>query len=510
MRLHYLRMKTLSFLVWLSAFLPTLATASSRPNVLFIAVDDLRAELGCYGAADMRTPNLDKLAARGMLFERAYCQVSVCNPSRSSVLSGARPDTTKVVDNQTFMRPSLPDVVALPQLFKDNGYQSVSIGKIYHHSAREPGNDPLSWTEDAWWPSGSEWFTKESKDYVAALKKKESAKAKETGKASSKLMRGPPYEASNARDEQFSDGKTALKAKEVLGRLKGEGKPFFLAVGFVKPHLPFNCPQKYWDLYPESEIKLPDNWKAPTNVPAPALHDPYELRSYGMTPPEGEPITEEMTRKLIRGYKACTSYMDAQLGLVLDELDRLGLAENTIVVVWGDHGYHLGEHGLYTKMTNFELGTRVPLIMRAPALAKEASGKRTRALVELVDLYPTLAELSGLPLPTHLEGTSFVPVLKDPARIWKTAAFSQYERRGSAKLMGKGPLKFVGRSIRTSGWRYTEWKDPEGKPMGAELYDEEKDPVENVNLADEPEYVTRREGLAGMLEAGWKAALPER
>ncbi len=435
-------------------------------NVLFIMADDLRAELGCYGAKHIQSPNIDKLAARGTLFERAYCQVAVCNPSRSSLLGGVRPDTTGVLDNQHFLRPQLPDIVTLPQLFKKDGWYSMSLGKIFHHSDREPGDDPQSWSEPAWYhgiPYQS-WFTKEAND---AMKKLKSLPADKRPK----LIRGPPFEASNELDEVYSDGMTATKAIETLQRFKGMQKPFFLGVGFQKPHLPFTCPQKYWDLYPADTINLPDNYKPSPDVPAAALHNWYELRSYGSVPAHGG-IPDEMALNLIRGYRACTSFVDAQIGRVLDELDRLGLRENTIVVLLGDHGYHLGENGIFTKMTNFELGTHAPLILSAPG---QKPGQRTRALVEFVDIYPTLAELCGLKLPSHLEGTSFAPLLADPAQAWKTAAFSQYLRPGKEKSMG--------RSVRTDHWRYTEWSNMKDEVVGTELYDERTDPQENHNLA---------------------------
>jgi arylsulfatase A-like enzyme len=484
-----------------SFFLLTSAFAAKPPNVLFIAVDDLRPDLGCYGATHMKTPHFDQFAASGLLFERAYCQVAVCNPSRGSILSGARPDTTGVLDNQHFMRPLMPDVVALPQHFKNHGWHAVSLGKIYHHSLREPGEDPLSWSEQPWYRSqpSPTYFAKSSLDFIEQMKKLPKSEQ-------SFQLRGPPFEASDTSDDVHHDGQTALKAIETLRRLKQQDKPFFLGVGFVKPHLPFNCPQKYWDLYPAESIHLPANDTKRTDVPEPALLDPYELRSYGAVPKEGEPIPDELALNLIRGYRACVSFMDAQLGRVLAELDALGLADSTIVVIWGDHGYHLGEHGLFTKMTNFELGTHVPLLIRAPGM--KTAGQKTKALVELVDLYPTLAELAKLPLPDHLEGTSFKPLLENPTRPWKKAAFSQYLRKGRPGLMGKGPLAFDGRSLRTDRWRYTEWKDASGQLIGTELYDHQTDPSENTNLANTPSHSQTLHELATQLKSGWTAAQP--
>ena len=476
-----------------SAFFICLSSFAAQPlNVLFIAVDDLRPELGCYGAAHMTTPHLDRLASQGMLFERAYCQVAVCNPSRSSVLSGTRPDTTGVLDNQHFMRPNLPDVISLPQHFKNHGYTSLSLGKIFHHSEREPGDDPQSWSEPSWYHGEpyKHWFTQESLDYVKKLKALPKAQQP-------KQLRAAPFEAADEPDASYPDAQTAAKAIETLQRLKAEAKPFFLGVGFVKPHLPFTCPQKYWDLYPEASIQLAANAQRPKDAPEPAFHNNYELRSYG-TVPENGPISDAMALKLIRGYRACVSFMDAQLGRVLAELDRLGLRENTLIVLWGDHGYHLGENGLFTKMTNFEHGTRVPLLVSRPGM--KTAGQRTRALVELVDLYPTLAQLCDLPFPKHLEGTSFAPLLENPDQPWKKAAFSQYLRTG------KPP--HTGRSLRTDRWRYTEWHDLKGKPTGVELYDELNDPEETANLASDPTHAETVKQLAAQLHSGWKAASP--
>ena len=491
-------MKLRHFLWLLASMLacPPVFAAEQKPNILFIAVDDLRPELGCYGAGHMKTPNIDRLAQEGTLFEKAYCQVAVCNPSRASVLGGVRPDTTKVLANNTFLRPMMPDVLTLPQHFKNHGYTSLSLGKIFHHSEREPGDDPQSWSEPAWYHGEPyrQWFTKESNDFIANLKKLPPDKRP-------KLFRAPPFEASTESDDVYPDGQTALKAIETLQRMKDKpGQPFFLGVGFVKPHLPFTCPQKYWDMYPEDTIKLPENYYRTKGAPEPAFHNLYELRTYGGIPPKGD-IDDATALRLIRGYRACVSHMDAQVGRVLAELDRLGLRENTIVVFWGDHGYHLGENGLFTKMTNFELGTHVPLIVRAPASAQKAAGQHSAGLVELVDLYPTLTELAGLELPKHLEGASFASLLKDPTKPWKKAAFSQYLRPGKEGIMG--------RSVRTADWRYTEWKDRQGNDMGVELYDENMDPKENTNIAGEAVNAEKMKEMAAILKAGWKAALPE-
>lgn len=475
----------------------TALAAAPKRNVLFIAVDDLRASLGCYGDKEVLSPNIDGLARDGFRFERAYCQVGVCNPSRNSVLSGARPDTIKIYDNSVYLRPTNPDILTLPQHFKNNGWHTASVGKIFHHSESEPGDDPQSWSEPSWYHGKGygHWFSPEAKEFVAALKRLPENKRP-------KAMRGPPYDSADVPDETYPDAQTATQAIATLKRLKDE--PFFLGVGFIKPHLPFTCPKKYWDLYPADSIKLPPDYATPGDVPADARHNLYELRSYGAVDPKADP-SREQALNMIRGYRACTSFMDAQVGRVLAALDELGLRENTIVVLWGDHGYHLGENNLWTKMTNFEICTRVPLVMRVPGQTNR--GASTSALVELIDLYPSLAELCGIPRPAHLEGTSFAPLLANPKQPWKTAAFSQYARSYSAKRdKTKNPP--MGYSIRTDKYRYTEWFDSARNPVGVELYDQEADPLDRHNLANAPEQAALKKTLAAQLHAGWRAAVP--
>ena len=463
-----------------------------RPNVLFIAVDDLRPELGCYGREQMHTPAIDRLAATGTLFERAYCQQAVCNASRASLLSGCRPTTTKVVANNINLRTMLPDVVTLPQHFKQHGYHTASVGKIFHVEG-EVTDDPLAWSEPAYaGPKGKKsWYTPESLEVIRQRPAVLAAAGLPTdGKAA---QRGPPFESAEMPDDAYTDCGIADRAIETLERIKGD--PFFLAVGFHKPHLPYCCPKKYFDLYPLAKIELPANMFPPREAPAAAGHDLYELRSYGSVPLDG-PITEDMARRLIQGYRACVSFTDAQVGRVLDKLEQLELADDTIVVFWGDHGYHLGENDVWTKMTNFEIGTRVPLIVRVPG---KKSSQRTRGLVELVDLYPTLAELCGLPLPEHLEGTSFGPLMESPDRPWKEAVFSEYTLRGN---------KVFGTSVRTERFRYNEWVDQQGKLLGRELYDEKVDPAENDNLVDHPDQTARVNRHAKMLHDGWRKVRP--
>jgi arylsulfatase A-like enzyme len=460
--------------------------AGRRKNVLFIAVDDLRNELGCYGVPGIHSPNIDGLAARGTAFDRAYCQQAVCSPSRSSLLTGCRPDTTKVYDLVTHFRKQLPDVATLPQHFKSHGYFTRSVGKIYH-----PGfDDKPSWSEPAPRVNRPTYSLEENKAVVARKTAAVAGKEFATPSARSNATKGPAYECADVPDNAYSDGAIADAAIEMLREAKD--KPFFLAVGFLKPHLPFVAPKKYWDLYRRDEIPVAPNPFPPKDAPKYALVDWGELRAYEDIPRIG-PLTDEQARTLKHGYYACVSYMDAQLGRVLAELDRLGLREQTVVVLWGDHGWKLGEHGAWCKHTNFENDTHAPLICCVPG--QKAAGRHTQALVEFVDIYPSLCELAGLPLPSDLEGTSFAPLLDAPEQPWKKAAFSQYPRGGGV----------MGYSMRTDRYRLTRWLNRNGTEVARELYDHQNDPQENVNVADRPENKAVVEELTKQMQAGWKA-----
>lgn len=442
--------------------LPTVgAPATRRRNVLFIAVDDLRPQLGCYGHEQMVSPHLDRLASAGVPFSRAYCQQAVCAPSRASLLTGMRPDGTGIYDLFTPVRKKLPQVVTLPQHFKDSGYRTYSLGKIYHHR----NDDAPGWGEKPWHPGGPsyQWPDSQALDEYAARRSRGQAFRR----------RGPATEAADVADNEYPDGKIADRAIELL-RSPGD-RPFFLAVGFYKPHLPFIAPKRYWDLYDPTQIDLADNPLKPKDCPDIAMHTWGELRSYRGIPARG-PLSDDMARHLVHGYYACTSYVDAQIGRLLAELDRLGLRDDTVVVVWGDHGWSLGEHGLWCKHSNFETCVHVPLILHAPGM--RGNGRPCPALVEFTDLYPTLCDLCGLPLPSHLDGKSLRPLLDDPGTQWDSAAYSQYPRG-----------KRMGYSMRTDRYRYTEWLERDRKTVVArELYDHRSDPGENVSLALGPEH----------------------
>ena len=452
-------------------------TAETRPNILFIAVDDLRPELGCYGNEFIKSPNIDKLAKQGLLLNRAYCQQAVCSPSRTSVLTGTRPDTNKVWDLETHFRKALPEVIALPQHFKNEGYFTQGMGKIYHHGF----DDPPSWSIPTLYPQAPQGRASQSKAPGASKAQK----------------RGPAVGNVDVPDESLHDGELTSMAITALRGMKSKSEPFFLGVGYIRPHLPFISPKKYWDLYDRTKIPLATNPFPPKGAPAYSLvRGPAELRSYQSTPDVRE-LPEPFAREVKHGYYAAVSFVDAQIGRLLEELDKLGMRENTIIVLWGDHGWKLGEHQAWAKHSNVENDTRVPLIISSPGMKQ--CGRKTDALVELVDLYPTLAELAGLPLPAHLEGRSFKPLLDDPEQAWKNAAFSQYPRR-------VGKMNLMGYSMRTARYRLTRWVDAKdhSKVDAVELYDLQTDPDENTNIANDPAQKTVLKKLTQRWTAGWQ------
>lgn len=459
-----------------------------RPNVLFVVVDDLRPQLNCYDVDWILSPNIDDLAAGGLVFERAYCQQAVCAPSRASVLSGCRPATTGIYDLQTPLRSVMPDVVTLPQHFKQHGYTTASIGKVYHHAK----DDLEAWSREPFQSKG-DW---QGRGYLTdeAIETIKRTNAEMAAQGSSRRGLGPAFEAAEVEDDGYHDGKDAQAAIAALQDLVDQDQPFFLALGFHKPHLPFNAPKRYWDMYDPAALPLAPNPFEPEGVTAFSLTDFGELRGYFGIPKEGE-IPDELARKLIHGYAACVTYMDAQLGKVIAELDRLGVREETVIVLWGDHGWKLGEHASWCKHTNFEIDARAPMLISVPGTT---AGARTGALVEFVDMYPTLCELCGLPVPEHCEGLSFVPLLDDPDRPWKRAAFSQYPRRGG---------EVMGTTMRTDRFRYTVWEDvTSGEVLARELYDHAEDPHENVNAALSPAYREEVARLEAQLRRGWQGA----
>ncbi|MBM3831177.1 MAG: sulfatase [Verrucomicrobia bacterium] len=447
------------------------SAAATKPNVLLICVDDLKPVLGCYGDKLVKSPNIDRLASRAVQFDRAFCNQAVCAPSRNALLTGLRPQTLGIYDLGTNFRRSRPDAMTLPQLFRQNGWRTEGMGKIFHVGHGNT-NDSASWSTPHWNANVVAYALPASKA-KAGLTREEALFSNKSAKG---LPRGAAYESADVPDNTYPDG--AL-AEHAIGRLRAAkakpDEPFFLAVGFVKPHLPFVAPKKYWDLYDRARFKLPEVRTPPEGAPSYAPQFGGELRQYSDVPDTG-PLTDELQLALIHGYYAATSYMDAQLGRVLAELDKLGLAENTIIVLWGDHGWHLGDHGIWCKHTNYEQATRIPLLVAAPGMK---SGVRSGSLVETVDLYPTLCELAGLTAPAGLDGRSFAATLRDPAAPTKDHVIHVYPRNAP----GKGQV--IGRAIRTERHRLVEWKKP-GAPADTaefELYDYEADPLERKNLA---------------------------
>ncbi len=469
------------YILWLGVLLLPLAVhAAAKPNVLFIAVDDLKPVLGCYGDKVVKSPNMDRLAARGVVFERAYCNQAVCAPSRNSLMTGVRPTTLGIYDLGTNFRESVPNAVTLSQYFMKHGYRAEALGKIFHvgHGNRE---DPASWSVPHFQQKSIAYALPESRANQS-LTREEALFANQDARG---LPRGTAYESAPVADNAYPDGKIADEAIHRLQSAKKKPEePFFLAVGFLKPHLPFCAPKKYWDLYDRASFTVPSLRTPPDGAPKYAPTSWGELRQYSDMPETG-PLTDDQARALIHGYHAAVSYMDEQLGRVLDELDRLRLATNTIIVLWGDHGWHLGDHGQWCKHSNYEQAARIPLIVAAPGVTKPGT-RATNALVETVDLYPTLAELAGLPapqVPQGMEGKSFVPALRDPTLATKSHILHVYPRG-----------ERLGRALRTARYRLVEWKVPGSAAESAdlELYDYETDPQETKNLAaSQPEVVSQ-------------------
>lgn len=443
------------------AFGSVVYARDKRPNVLFIAIDDLRPELGCYGSEHIKSPNIDKVAAEGLLFERAYCQVPVCGPSRSSLLTGIRP-TQKTADIWTADKFA-PNARTLPQAFKEAGYYTISNSKIFHGPEQAAKR---SWSEK---PTGHQnhldFFEPSSRNFRHKRNK-----------------RGPFFEAPDVPDNTYLDGQTCEKSLKDLRRLAEMDKPFFLGVGFVRPHLPFYAPKKYWDMYNREEIPLAENRFRPKNAP-PALTGSREVMSYHLRKVKYN--SDEFHKISRHGYFACVTYIDTLVGRIVALLDELDLRDNTIVVIWGDHGWHLGEHNMWAKGNLLHNSTRVPLIISAPGFKKKI---RIEGIVELIDMYPTLCELAGIKLPEHLDGTSMVPLMEKPKMKWKKAAFTRYKD---------------GYMVTTEAHNYTEYSN--GQRM---LYDRSKDPAENENIADAEESKDIVKKLGSILANGAKKAQP--
>ena len=452
------------------------AEESKPKNVLFIAVDDLKPLLGCYGDSIVKTPNIDKLASQGFVLENNHCQQAVCGPSRASILTGKRPDYTQIWDLKTLIRDKNPDIVTMPQYFKQNGYETVAVGKIFDFRSVDKGNDSISWSNKY---DNFKHHSEIGREYV-----------NETERVS--------YEIVDVPDSLTADGEVARRTINFLRDLATKDKPFFMAAGFYKPHLPFIAPRKYWDLY-EDKLELPEFRQAPEGAPSYATQPSWELRSgYVDIPKDFDvEIPEEKQKTLLQGYYACASFVDAQIGKVLDELDRLGLRDNTIIVLWGDHGYHLADHDMWCKHTNYEQSTKTPLIFSGNGISGSIATP-----TEFVDVYPTLCDMAGIKTPENLDGVSLTPLFENKTEKVKDFAVSQFPREENK----------MGYAFRNDRYRYVVWFNDE-KPFetsrtfdeskidAEEFYDYQTDPEERKNLINEVDYQAAKEALKTQAKA---------
>lgn len=438
----------------------SLSLSAERPNVLIIGIDDLRTELNCYGATHIHSPNIDRLASEGTLFERAYCQYAICGPSRSSMFTGLRPDTVKAYNNKTHFRDTQPEAISLAQHFKNNGYATYGFGKVLHNTHR----DERSWTDPQHYLVEKQYASPGYEDKTAGI---------DGIHESNDLI--PLFEAPDVDDDAYRDGVTNQAAIEKLNEAARSDQPFLLFMGYHKPHTPFNAPKKYWDLYDREALPLAANSFSPQGSPDYASSPWRYVRSFKGMPKEG-PMPEDLARETRHAYFACVSYIDSLIGDLLNALEASGQRDNTIIALWSDHGYQLGDHGMWCKHTNFETSTRIPFIIIDPRSQKP--GQRSFARVELIDMYPTLSDMAGLALPKDVDGKSLKPLIED-AHTWddeQTVAYSQFRRGGK-----------YGFSVRTENFRYTEWRDANtGSVDAQELYDHRSDPSENINVASAP------------------------
>jgi iduronate 2-sulfatase len=466
-------MRILSAALLVLALAAPAGAAQKKLNVLFISVDDMNNDLGCFGHPLVKSPSIDRLAARGVRFERAYCQFPLCNPSRASLMTGLRPDTTRVFDLQYHFRQGLPGVVTLPQMFIKNGYYVARVGKMYHYG--NPGDIGTSGLDDR--ASWTEHFNPAGRDKTA-LEPDIMNYTPKRGLGSSMSFLADP----TGTDPEHTDGKVVAQTIQLLEKHKNE--PFFIGAGFYKPHCPYVTPKKYFDLYRMEDISLPP---ITTNTP----HDYPTLALSGYKPWPYVGVTPDQARECKRAYYAAISFVDAQIGRLLEAVDRLGLRDNTIIVFWSDHGYHLGEHGLWFKQSCFEESARVPFIISVPGL--KTAGQASPRAVELLDLYPTLADCAGLTPPPGLQGASLRPLLLNPTGKWDRPAFTQVQR-------GEVP----GHSVRTDRWRYTQW---DRGAKGAELYDQDNDPQQLHNLAALPKYASTVTEMKALLQQAHPASV---
>ncbi len=524
---------TIAFLIFSEAFV--FSQQKSKPNILFIAIDDLKPILGCYGNTQIKTPNIDRLAKMGTVFMSNYVQQAVCGPTRASLMTGKRPDYTKIWDLKTKMRDINPDILSLPQYFISQGYSTQGIGKVYDVRCVDKDIDKPSWsvpfykTDSKFYgvygePAEGRYQLPETKvlaaKYINEALDNGKTKAEANLYAETKIK--PSVESANVADYAYNDGANMLQAKNILAQLSKSNQPFFFAVGIAKPHLPFVAPKKYWDLYKREDMPLAKFQEQSKNPVAVAYHNAGELRAYSDIPPLtsftdqkefGLTLPVDKQKELIHGYYAAISYTDANVGILLNTLDSLGLTKNTIIVLWGDHGWHLGDHNLWCKHTDFEEATHAPLIIASP----EIKPSKTNAQTEHIDIFPTLCDLAGVAIPSQLDGKSLVPLMKNPQSTVKEFSVSQYPRSNATaenERLGYTDVNAMGYSIRTKQYRYTIWMNngfrstqPFNKDwiIGVELYDYKNDPLETVNVSNDKKYTAIAKELNGKMMSFFKS-----
>lgn len=491
-----------------------------KPNILFISIDDLRPTLGAYGDAIAVTPNIDQLASEGMTFRQTFTQVAVCAPSRASLMTGLRPDSTRVWHLGDKFREIHPNAVTMPQHFSKSGYYTVNLGKIFHNympdsiSWDEPDLRPAQYVQQDWLKRDGETFYISEEVNRSQAHKRDSLLAIRPVRYADGWNTGPAWEAAAVHDTMYYDGAQTELAKKTLTRLANKDQPFYMGLGYFRPHLPFAVPKKYWDLYDPETIPLAVNPIVPEGAPGHTMNSMYELRHYDGFNQIGHPessyrMAEDTARILKHGYYASVSYVDALLGNLIAHMKEIGIYENTIIILWGDHGWKLGDHNSWGKMTNYNIDLQVPMIIRYPN--QENRGAQTFEITELIDMFPSLCELAGIEVPEYMQGTSFVPLVKDPNRTWKNAAFSQFHRRPRHAADGN---RYMGYSINTKEYHYIEWYtwDPKtgtrGELKSTELFDRENDPHETVNIARKPALHEVVKGLSEQLAGGWQQAQP--
>ena len=535
MKNQYFKLAYLLFLFAITTSVFAQNKSTNKPNILFIAVDDLKPVLGCYGNTLVKTPNIDRLAKMATVFNKNYCQQAICGPTRASLMTGTRPDATKIWNLTTQMRDVNPNTVTLPQYLITQGYTTSGIGKIYHPSSAIGGVDPVSWSipylkskesdfpAEFGIPANGQYQLPETKDRMTPeiiAERKKQSKDLAANDENPKSIKGPSTECIDVPDNAYQDGVNALLAKNQIIALSKSDKPFFMAVGFSKPHLPFVAPKKYWDLYKREDMPIASFQEHSKNGPLIAYHQSGELRNY-LDIPEFATLPAdslriglqlEKQRELIHGYYAAISYMDAQVGILLNTLESLGTLDNTIIVLWGDHGWHLGDHDLWHKHTNFEEATRAPLIIAGPGI----NAGKTSSLTEFVDVFPTICDLAGVAVPKNLDGKSLKPLMLNNKTKGKEYAISQYPRKlkkAEMAKLGYTDSKMMGYSLRTDQYRYTIWmnnftsKDTfnESQVYASEMYDYVKDPLEKVNVVNDKNYTSISAKLKSKMIAFFKS-----